>query len=76
MTDDGALLVYDFTGRGPNQIPRKFFRELNALLESCPNGLRRIQKSVVIGREAAIEVLSCLVRDHGGNCKIFRVLER
>jgi len=42
------LLVYDFVGRGPNEIPQVFFRKLNSMLDDCDRGLQRIQKSVAI----------------------------
>lgn len=43
------MLVYDFVGRGPNEISRAFFRRLNSMLEDRNRGLQRIQKSVVLG---------------------------
>jgi hypothetical protein len=69
------LLVYDFVGRGPNEIPRGFFRRLNSLIEDRERGLQRIQKSVVLSAGENLDDLKNLVKHYGGSCRIFRVIE-
>ena len=69
------LLVYDFIGRGPNEIPRGFFRRLNSLLEDREKGLQRIQKSVVLSAGENLDDLKNLVGHYGGSYMVFRVVE-
>ena len=69
------LLVYDFIGRGPNEIPRGFFRKLNSMLEDRERGLQRIQKSVVLGAGGNLDDLKSLVEHYGGSYRVFRVVE-
>lgn len=68
------LLIYDFVGCGPNDISRSFFRKINLLLNNRDNGLQRIQKSVVLG-VGDLDELKHLVERHGGNYRVFRVVE-
>ena len=68
------LLFNDFVGRGPNEIPRGFFRELNLLLGNRENGLQRIQKSVVLSA-GDLDGLKHLVERYGGSYRVFRVIE-
>jgi len=69
------LLVYDFVGRGPNEIPRGFFRKLNSMLEESGEGLQRIQKSVVLSTRGELNDLKNLVKHYGGSYRVFRVVE-
>jgi hypothetical protein len=69
------LLVYDFVGRGPNEIPRGFFRRLNSMLDDRNRGLQRIQKSVILSIGGDLGDLKNLVKYYGGSYRAFRVVE-
>ena len=69
------LLVYDFIGCGPNEIPRGFFRGLNLLLRNRENGLQRIQKSVMLSAGDNLDELKRLVERYGGRYRVFHVIE-
>jgi len=66
------LLVYDFVGRGPNKIPRGFFRKLNSMLKDSDKDIQRIQKSVVLSAGGDLDGLKRLVEYYVGVAGYFR----
>jgi CRISPR/Cas system-associated endoribonuclease Cas2 len=67
--DDGIYIVcYDFEGKGVNEIPRRFYRKLNALIKAT--SARRIQNSVLLADKATCEMIERLCREFEASCYV------